>query len=160
MKKIVFIFLFTMISIFSFSQEEKLISDSCYVIKEKDTTWQTKCVQVQPSFPRGDNEMFKFLAKHIIYPQLPKEMGVQGKNFVTFVIDTSGLVTNIALYKGVVLNENTIQEKYLELSKEGAKQLDQESLRVIRSMPRWIPGKENGKPVKVRYIMPINYKLS
>ena len=159
MRKIFFICTFLVVSLFAFSQAEKINSDSCYAVKEKDTTWQTKCVQQQPEFLGGDQGLFQFLVKNIKYPQLPKEMGVQGKVFVEFIVDKSGSVQEIKLVKPILIDEKNIKPKYLEKSKEAATQLNEEALRVISIMPKWKPGLLYGKPVNVRFVLPIGFKL-
>ena len=109
----------------------------------EDPVYELKAIQEQPSFPGGDGELFKFLRENIVYPQYEKQKGIQGKVFVTYVIDKDGSVTNVELYKGI---------------KDGAG-LEKEALRVISLMPKWKPGKQNGKYVKVRYILPIFFQL-
>ena len=165
MRKIFFICTFLVVSLFAFSQAEKINSDSCYAVKEKDTTWQIKCVQKMPEFPDGESGMFKFIGLNTKYPNHAKELGIQGKVFITFVIDKSGEVVDIELYKGITVSKDVL-EKYsgdengLSKYKDAADELSKESLRVISLMPRWKPGMEDGKPVKVRFILPFNFKLT
>ncbi len=98
-------------------------------------------VEVKPIFPGGDAALLSFISKNTVYPQIPKENGVDGKVYVRFVIDVTGKVTNVSIAKGV--------DAYL----------DAEALRVVSAIPAWSPGKQRNKPVPVSYIIPINFKL-
>ncbi|HEY4799993.1 MAG TPA: energy transducer TonB, partial [Bacteroidia bacterium] len=110
---------------------------------EDNTVYDLVAIQEQPGFPGGDGELFNFLRKNTVYPQVEKENGIQGKVFVTFVVDKDGSVTDVQLYKGL----------------KGGPGCDKEALRVAKMMPKWAPGKQNGKSVKVRYILPFVFKL-
>lgn len=100
-------------------------------------------VSEQPQFPGGNNAMFDYLKLNIEYPATEKQNGIQGKVFVTFIIDKDGSITSIGLYKGIV----------------GGDGCNKEALRVVKEMPKWLPGKQNGNLVKVRYILPIKFQL-
>lgn len=100
-------------------------------------------VEEMPEFPNGGGAgLMNFLSKNIEYPTVCKESGIQGKVIVSFVIDKDGSATDFRIVKSV--------NKYL----------DEEALRVLRKMPKWKPGKQKGVPVRVRYSVPINFKLS
>lgn len=99
-------------------------------------------IEEKPEFPGGEAAMFQWISKNIKYPEIAKENGVQGKVFVQFVIDKEGKVTDVQVIRGVDPS------------------LDKEAVRVIKSMPAWKPGKQRGKPVKVSFQLPINFKLS
>ncbi len=94
-----------------------------------------------PEFPGGDLALQKFIADAVKYPVIAQEMNIQGKVFVSFVIDEFGNVTDANIVRGVDAS------------------LDNEALRVIRTLPKWKPGKQGGKAVKVRYFVPINFEL-
>ena len=98
-------------------------------------------VEVKPEFIGGAQEMIKFISKNVVYPSISRNTGKQGKVYVTFIIDKQGNVTNAEVIKGV------------------DKHLDKEALRVINKMPKWKPGKQRGKAVRVKYTIPVNYKL-
>lgn len=98
-------------------------------------------VEEMPEFPGGELELRKFIANHINYPPAAQENGVQGKVYVTFVVDKNGEVTNAKIARGV------------------DPALDQEALRVINNLPAWKPGLQKGKPVNVSYTVPINFAL-
>ena len=85
--------------------------------------------------------MFRFLGKHLKYPKREKEFGVQGTVYLEFVVGKKGEIKNIKIKRGV--NEA----------------LDKEAIRVLKAMPNWQPGKQHGKPVCVRYSLPIKFLL-
>jgi TonB family protein len=94
-----------------------------------------------PTFPGGDNALFTFIGKHIVYPENAKKSGVQGKVYVEFVVDKGGSVKEIKISKGI-----------------GAG-CDEEAVRVIKLMPKWNPGKDKGKVVNVKIVLPIMFAL-
>lgn len=95
----------------------------------------------KPMFPGGDSAMYKWLSQHITYPPSASEEGVSGKVTVSFIIETDGSITNVRVVRG----------------KHSA--LDKEAVNVVKKMPRWNPGKINGKPVRVTYLFPVNFQL-
>ena len=99
-------------------------------------------VEEMPQFKGGDEARIKFLTENIQYPQLAKEEGIQGTVYVTFVIDEYGLVTGAKILRGI------------------GGGCDEEALRVVRKMPRWKPGKQSGKNVRVQFNMPIKFTLN
>lgn len=99
-------------------------------------------IEEKPEFPGGEAAMFQWIAKNVKYPEIAKENSVQGKVFVQFVIGKEGKVTDVQVVRGVDPS------------------LDKEAVRIIQSMPAWKPGKQRGKPVKVSFQLPINFKLS
>lgn len=104
-----------------------------------DTTVYT-VVEQMPEFPGGTTSLFRYLGKNIIYPEKARINGIEGIVFVSFVIGGGGEVSEVAIVKGV------------------SPELDQEALRVVRKMPPWKPGKQSGKPVSVKYQVPIKFK--
>jgi len=99
-------------------------------------------IEEKPEFPGGEAAMFQYISKTIKYPEIAKENNVQGKVFVQFVIGKDGKVTDVQVIRGVDPS------------------LDKEAIRVIQNMPAWKPGKQRGKPVKVSFQLPINFKLN
>lgn len=97
--------------------------------------------QFMPKFPGGDDEMYKYIYSNIKYPVVDQEMGIQGKVTVRFVVSKTGEITDIQLLKGI------------------SPTCDKEAIRVLKSMPRWVPGKNNGVAVPVYFTMPIVFKL-
>jgi protein TonB len=98
-------------------------------------------VEEQPGYPGGDEARIKFLQENIKYPEEAKELGVQGKVFVTFVVEVDGSITDVRVLRGI-----------------GAG-CDEEAVRVVKSMPRWVPGKQRGQPVRVQFNLPIKFTL-
>jgi protein TonB len=98
-------------------------------------------VEQMPSFPGGPSALFEFLSKNIKYPAVAEENGVQGRVIVTFVVERDGSITDVRVVKSVDPS------------------LDKEAQRVVKSMPRWIPGKQNGSAVRVKYTVPVTFKL-
>lgn len=98
--------------------------------------------EVMPEYPGGQVALMRYIAQNVKYPKSAQENGTQGIVVVQFVVDADGSVTNAHVITSV--------DPYL----------DEEALRVIKSMPRWTPGKLNGKPVRVKYTTPIKFRLS
>jgi len=107
--------------------------------KSKDGVYQE--VEEMPEYPGGEKALMNDLIGKIKYPEEAKKNGIQGKVFVSFVVDEQGKVTNAKIERGVEAS------------------LDTESLRVVSELKTWKPGKEKGKAVKVAYTIPINYAL-
>lgn len=98
-------------------------------------------VEQMPSFPGGPNALFEYLSKNIKYPAIAEENGVQGRVIVTFVVERDGSITDVKVAKSV------------------DPALDKEAQRVVRGMPHWIPGKQNGSAVRVKYTVPVTFRL-
>ena len=99
-------------------------------------------VENMPQYPGGENERNKLLATNIMYPMTATKNGIQGTVYVSFIVETDGSVSNVRILKGI------------------GGGCDEESVRVVKLMPKWIPGKQSGKAVRVLFNMPIYYKLS
>lgn len=98
--------------------------------------------EVRPEFPGGEAALQKYIASHVQYPEVARDNGLQGKVYVQFVINKRGEVENAIIARGI----DAV--------------LDKEALRVIQSLPKWKPGVQRGKPVRVSYTVPINFKLN
>ena len=98
-------------------------------------------VEQMPQFPGGDRELLSFIAKNLRYPTIAQENGIQGKVFVRFVVSATGDVKDVKVMRSL--------DPYC----------DKEAIRVIQSLPKWIPGKQNGRNVPVYYTVPITFKL-
>ena len=107
-----------------------------------DTTQVYQVVEQMPEFPGGSNGLMTYLRNSIIYPQEARDANIQGKCFVTFVVDSNGKIKDARVQKS-----------------SGNEALDKESVHVVESMPRWTPGKQNGKNVAVQYTLPIMFRL-
>jgi len=121
-------------------------------------------VEQMPEFPGGMQALMEFLSGNIHYPELAKEMGVQGRVLVQFVVDKTGKVSQARCIRGVPApvapaNATDAEKKAYEKKGEGAYEINQEALRVVESMPAWKPGVQKGQPVNVRYTIPVTFRL-
>jgi len=98
-------------------------------------------IEQMAQFPGGESELLKYISKNLIYPAKDLENNVQGKVVLRFVVSKTGLVNNVEIIRSLTPTS------------------DNEAIRVVRSLPRFIPGKQNGVNVSVWYILPISYKL-
>ncbi len=98
-------------------------------------------VEQMPSFPGGPSALMQFLSSNIKYPVVAQENGVQGRVVVSFVVERDGSITDVQVARSVDPS------------------LDREAQRVVKSMPKWIPGKQNGQAVRVKYNVPVAFRL-
>ena len=98
-------------------------------------------VENQPEFPGGNAAMMKFLSDNIKYPVIAQENGIQGRVICNFVVERDGSITDVQVVRGVDPS------------------LDKEAVRVIQQMPRWTPGKQRGQAVRVRFTLPVVFRL-
>ena len=98
-------------------------------------------VEVMPTFPGGQGALFEWLSKNMKYPVVAEENGVQGRVIVTFVVERNGSITDVQVAKSVDPS------------------LDKEAVRVVKAMPHWIPGKQNGSAVRVKFTVPVTFRL-
>lgn len=98
-------------------------------------------VEHMPQFPGGPSAMFKFLADNIHYPEEAEKKGAQGRVIIAFIVECDGSVSNPKV--------TTSAEEHL----------DKEALRLVKSMPKWIPGTQGGHPVRVKYTVPVTFRL-
>lgn len=98
-------------------------------------------VEKMPEFPGGQEALNRYLVRNIKYPLLAQENGIQGRVVCQFVVNSDGSIVDIAVVRGV------------------EESLDKEAIRVIKSMPKWTPGRQGGKSVRVKYTLPIRFKL-
>ena len=98
-------------------------------------------VEQMPSFPGGPSALMEWLSNNVKYPVVAQENGVQGRVVVSFVVERDGSITDVKVVRGVDAS------------------LDREASRVVRAMPRWIPGKQNGSAVRVKYNVPVAFRL-
>jgi protein TonB len=110
---------------------------------EEDEPMDGFAVHKMPSFPGGDAEMFKWIYKHIQYPDQAREAGISGPVVLQFVIGKDGSIGDIVVVK----------------TPAGGAILGKEAIRVIQSMPKWSPGEANGRAVKVRFTLPLRFEL-
>ena len=99
-------------------------------------------VEVMPQYPGGQIAMLKYIMENIKYPEQAMKEGIQGRVTVRFIVEKDGSISNVK----PVLSVHPL--------------LDKEAVRVVESMPKWSPGKQNGKPVRVRFNVPVMFKLN
>ena len=121
----------TEVAIVEMTEEEEEEEEQIFMIVEN-----------MPEFPGGDLALRKYIAENVKYPEIAKENGLSGKVFVQFVINQRGEVENVKIARGV------------------DPALDKEAIRVVQGLPKWKPGSQRGKPVKVSYTVPINFQLN
>lgn len=110
------------------------------IVEEEDNV-VFQVVEKMPSFPGGDAALFKFLNENVKYPVIAQENGVQGRVICQFVVNRDGSIVDVEVVRSVDPS------------------LDKEAIRVIKSMPKWSPGQQRGKPVRVKYTLPVNFRL-
>ena len=112
-------------------------------IEEEEVVEQEifQIVEEMPSFPGGEQKLLEYVAKNTKYPQIARESGIQGRVFIGFVVETDGSISNVKVLRGI------------------GGGCDEEAVRVIKSLPKWKPGKQRGKAVRVSYQIPVNFKL-
>ena len=98
-------------------------------------------VETMPEFPGGQQALFKYLGENVKYPVIAQENGIQGRVICQFVVNSDGKIVDVQVVRGVEAS------------------LDAEAKRVIESMPAWTPGRQGGKNVRVKYTLPIRFKL-
>ncbi len=111
-------------------EEEEVVEEQIFMV-----------VESMPGFPGGEQALNKYLYENIKYPQMAKESGIQGRVFVTFVVEKNGEVTDVRVLRGI------------------GGGCDEEAIRVVENMPKWTPGKQRGKPVRVQFNLPIKFTL-
>lgn len=98
-------------------------------------------VEEAPKFPGGDAALYKWIGENLKYPEEAKELGIQGRVFLTFIIEPDGTTSNAVVKKGI------------------GGGCDEESIRIIKAMPKWVPGKNKGVPVRVQFNLPLKFTL-
>jgi len=122
-------------------EETETDEDEIVEIEEDDEEF-FMVVENMPEFPGGDLGLMKFIQKNVKYPAIAKEYNITGKVYVSFIVDKLGKVTNVKIVRGVDKN------------------LDAEALRVVSLLPKYKPGKQRGKSVRVMFTIPINFTLN
>lgn len=110
-------------------------------VVEEDDQVIFQVVETMPTFPGGDQALFKFLSDNIRYPVIAQENGIQGRVICQFVVNRDGSIVDVEVVRSVDAS------------------LDREAIRVIKSMPNWKPGMQRGKAVRVKYTLPVNFRL-
>jgi len=99
-------------------------------------------VESMPEFPGGENAMMNYLATNIVYPGQAIDNNIEGSVYVSFIVETDGSVSNVEVLRGI------------------GGGCDEEAVRVVAAMPKWKPGTQDGKPVRVQFRLPIRFKLT
>lgn len=100
-----------------------------------------RTAEVMPQFPGGTTELYKYISENLRYPAIDIEMGTQGQVVIQFVVGLSGEIKEAKILRGISVN------------------CDKEAMRVVKGMPKWIPGRQNGNLVQVYFTLPISFKL-
>ncbi len=111
-------------------QEEEVVEEQIFTVVENE-----------PEFPGGMEALYKYLAQNIKYPQLARDNGITGKVYVTFVVERDGSIANPKVLRDI------------------GGGCGAEAIRVVKSMPKWTPGKQRGKAVRVQFNLPVNFNL-
>jgi protein TonB len=98
-------------------------------------------VEAMPEFPGGMGKLMAYLGNNIKYPPLARESGIQGRVFINFVVEPDGKISNVKVLRGI------------------GGGCDEEAIRVVEAMPKWKPGMQRGKPVRVSYNLPVKFTL-
>lgn len=124
--------------------EETVVEDIVFeeAPEEEEVDEIFTIVEDQPEFPGGMQAFYNFVGKKMKYPSQARRMGIEGRVYVEFIVDKDGSVTNVRSVKGI-----------------GAG-CDEEAVRVMKTVPKFKPGKQRGRPVKVKMVMPIYFKLA
>jgi protein TonB len=119
--------------------EEKEVKTQ--VIEQKVEAEVFLIVEEPPTFPGGDAALYKWLGENLKYPEEAKELGIQGRVFVSFVVEPDGSPSNVVVKRGI------------------GGGCDEEAIRIVKAMPKWSPGKQRGQPVRVQFNLPIKFTL-
>jgi len=111
------------------------------IVEVKEPEKPFEHVEQMPQFPGGDAELMRFINSSIKYPTIAAENGIEGQVTIRFVVSNKGLVTDVRVLKSVDPS------------------LEKEAVRVVKTLPQWIPGMQNGQPVAVYYTLPVRFKL-
>jgi len=135
------------LSIFDSEADHETFVDVAPIVAAKEEKEEEEEAQVffiveeMPEFPGGEEARTRFLLENIKYPQMARESGIQGVVYVTFVVEPDGSISNVRVIRGI------------------GGGCDEEAIRVVKMMPKWIPGNQRGKPVRVQFNMPIKFTL-
>jgi protein TonB len=118
------------------------VSEPVAITSQQDDQMIFEHVEIMPVFPGGDAALMKYIMDNLIYPKSAAEKGIQGRVVLRFVVKADGTIDDVQVKRSV------------------DPACDEEAVRVVKAMPKWMPGKEKGKAVAVYYSLPINFKLS
>ena len=129
-------------------------------------------VEQAPSYPGGQGELMKYLSSHLRYPEVAREIQVEAEITVKFIVDKTGFVRSPQVVE--ISSKSPLTKEVVDAAKQGNEEaaetvrnyndaveaLKEEAIHVVRSMPRWEPGRQNGKRVETSYTLPVNFRLA
>ena len=115
--------------------------DNVFSEKDRDGNEAFDVVEQMPSFPGGVNALMAYLSSSMKYPPEAEKKGLQGRVILSFIVETDGSISNVEIKKSI------------------HPLLDAEAIRVVKAMPQWYPGKHKGQPVRVKYTLPLTFRL-
>ena len=123
--------------------DPSILTDKPKVIdNDVDVLVDINGVEVKPDFPGGIEKLYEYLGKNINYPEYERDNDISGTVYIQFEVAKDGKIKDVQIVRSV------------------SKNIDDEAMRVVRSMPAWIPGKQNGRPVRVKFILPVKFTLA
>jgi protein TonB len=123
--------------------DDIMIPEEVVTVVEPEPEQIFTVVEQMPEFPGGEAALYKYLNSNIKYPQMEADAHIQGTVYLTFVVDKDGNIKDVKPLRGVA----------------GGPNLEKEAMRVVKSMPSWKSGKQNGRPVSVQYNLPVRFVL-
>ena len=120
---------------------DSIIVDQVLTIEEPVNEEIFSFVEVMPSFEGGDQELLRYLGDNLKYPKIAMDVNAEGTVYLQFVVEADGNIAEVTVLRSVF------------------EPLDQEAIRVIKAMPKWLPGRQNGKSVRVLYTIPIKFDI-
>lgn len=131
-----------LVAVLSVLATSHAFSQSNQQVKETEGTKSSQVVEEMPMFPGGEKALVAYLKENLKYPTVPAENGIQGRVIVLFKVEADGSLTDVRIGGSVDPS------------------IDREALRLVKAMPKWIPGKQDGKPVPVKFQLPITFSLN
>lgn len=131
-----------LVAVLSVLATSHAFSQSNQQVKETEGTKSSQVVEEMPMFPGGEKALVAYLKENLKYPTVPAENGIQGRVIVLFKVEADGSLTDVRIGGSVDPS------------------IDREALRLVKAMPKWIPGKQDGKPVPVKFQVPITFRLN
>ena len=131
---------FALISVSMLAQDSVSAADAADASDYGDVIYVV--TETMPEFPGGMQEMMRFIKENIVYPVEAAQKGIQGRAICQFVVEKDGSISNVVVIRS-----------------SGDRDLDNEAIRVVQSMPQWKPGKQRGVPVRVKYTIPVSFRL-
>ena len=133
MKKLLFMSLMAMFGLTTVSAQKTVVAQKNQQVFD--------VVEQMPEYPGGPSALIEYLSQNVKYPEDAKQQKIEGRVLATFVVETDGSVSNV------------------EVVKPAFPSLDAEAVRLLLAMPKWTPGKQNGKVVRVKFTVPISFNL-